>query len=131
MMEEGKLTDTPAVRLFRQQLESEGKDYLCSTALPSPYASVAFIGSLQGAWVRWDMQLASLDYLRWQAASAEAYPCPFIEISEGCDGIFPLTVGLNLQQIDEPAIKKTIIMIRNYKRLAIGRLEFRPQLQRE
>ena len=35
-----------------------------------------------------------------------------------------LNVGLDLKTIDEAVINKTIIMIRNYKRLRIGRNEF-------
>ena len=39
-------------------------------------------------------------------------------------GALALTVGLNLAVIDEPAIRKTLIMVRNYKRLGFGRHEW-------
>ena len=38
--------------------------------------------------------------------------------------VYQLNVGLDLPIIDEPVIKKTIIMIRNYKLLAVGKIEF-------
>ena len=56
--------------------------------------------------------------------SSRSLMCPFIEIIEADEGIYSLNVGLDLKTIDEAVIKKTIIMIRNYKRLRIGRIEF-------
>jgi hypothetical protein len=47
-----------------------------------------------------------------------------MEIAPAPDGKLALTVGLNLTAIDEPTIKKTLIMIRNFKRLKLGRHEW-------
>ena len=58
------------------------------------------------------------------AAAQALFRCPFIEIDEGVDGVYQIRVGLDLAIIDDPVIKKTIIMIRNYKRLVIGKIEF-------
>lgn len=52
----------------------------------------------------------------------------FIEISTEQKQSVPLTIGLDLPTINEPTILKTIIMIRNYKRLILGRHEFGPML---
>ena len=46
-----------------------------------------------------------------------------INIIEKSDAL-NIYIALNLPQIDVPAIKRTIIMIRKYKRLHLGRHEF-------
>lgn len=115
---------------FKSRLEKQGGDFICDTCLPDASVSVLFQGSFQGKTVLWNMALATLAYYReapilgFHNAENGIYPCPFIEISEGGDGEYLIRVGLDLAIIDEPAIKKTIIMIRNYRRLVIGKIEF-------
>jgi len=46
-----------------------------------------------------------------------------IEVSENNDH-YAINVALNLKQIDEAAIKRTIIMVRKYKRLYSGYYEY-------
>ena len=58
------------------------------------------------------------------ATGAGTFKGPYIEIRDGSESVFQIQVGLDLPIIDEQVIRKTIIMIRNYKRLAIGRIEF-------
>lgn len=115
---------------FKTQLQKQGADYICNTSLPATVASVSFIGPFQGQLVMWSMTLATLEQLRsidskkFPEINADLINRPFIEIIRGQGGGLLLNVGLNLAVIDEPVIKKTIIMIRNYKRLSIGRIEF-------
>lgn len=110
----------PAVTALRTQLEQAGRDYFCDTSLPAPLAAVRFIGPFQGEDVVWQLNLTTLAQARRHAPA----PCPFIEIAAGEAGVHAITVGLELPHIDEPAIRKSIIMVRKYKRLAVGRLEF-------
>lgn len=123
-------TSLSKVEAFKTQLAKLGCDYICTTRLPDTSASVAFLGQLQGQIVIWNMTLATLAHYRKEkindvSAAAQAhYHCPFIEIKEGIEGVYSLKVGLDLAVIDEPVIKKAIIMMRNYKRLVIGRIEF-------
>ena len=118
------------VEAFRSQLERLGSDYICNTRLPDTSASVSFLGQFQGQTVLWNMTLGTLAHYRQaetdvdSAAAQVLFRCPFIEIDEGVDGVYQIRVGLDLAIIDDPVIKKTIIMIRNYKRLAIGKIEF-------
>jgi len=120
----------PQVDALKSQLQKQGCDYICHTRLPDTTASVLFLGQFQGHTVVWNMTLAALAHYRLVAADVIATTesrrviCPFIDIKEKADGEYQLNVGLDLPIIGEPVIKKTIIMIRNYKRLAIGRLEF-------
>ena len=78
----------------------------------------------------WNMTLATLAHYRLAEADVISttehtlFICPFIDIKAGANGVYQFKVGLDLPSIDEPVIKKTIIMIRNYKRLVIGKIEF-------
>ena len=120
----------PQVAAFRTRLQKSGDDFICSSPLPCTSAFVSFLGPFQGQVVLWNMTLATLKHLR--SLAAVATPATdgaillrsFIEIHQGNDGVLELAVGLDLEIIDEPVIKKTIIMIRNYKRLVIGKIEF-------
>ena len=48
----------------------------------------------------------------------------YIEIgAEGEHGV-ALTVGLRAEQVDLPTVRKVILMIRQYRRLATGRMAF-------
>lgn len=120
----------PNVATFRVQLEKLGSDYICATRLPDAAAAVSFLGQFQGQTVLWNMTLATLAHYRLSEPNAistaekKLFNCPFIEINAGVEGVFQIRVGLDLAVIDEPVIKKTIIMIRNYKRLAIGKIAF-------
>jgi hypothetical protein len=116
---------TPPAQALNLQLAQLGRDFICTTPLPASRVQLRFLGPFQGQTVVWDMQLGTLADCR-QTRSASAVPCPFIEIAEGTQGVHPIAVGLELAIIDEPVIRKTIIMVRNYKRLKIGKIEFCP-----
>jgi hypothetical protein len=99
---------------FRIRLDKQGAEFICDTPLPAISASISFLGPISGDTVVWNMILVAI----------KCGEMPFIEIQQGSNGVYPVRVGLALPAIDEPVIKKTIIMMRNYKRLAIGRIEF-------
>lgn len=115
---------------FRTELERMGQNFICRTTLPAASVFVSFLGKFQGQEVLWNMTLATLAHLRatqdrnTSVTDRSLLNCPFIEITDGNEGVFSVKVGLDLEQIDEQVIKKAIIMIRNYKRLVIGRIEF-------
>lgn len=120
-----------SVEILSRRLLESGRDYICETILPAESARVVFFGGFQGQRVCWQMTLATLSHYKQGVANEigmvrRAYRCPFIEIGAGVEGVCSIAVGLVLPEIDEPAIKKTIIMIRNYKRLRVGLIEFCP-----
>lgn len=117
---------SPPVQALNLQLLQLGQDFICSSTLPDSRVQLRFLGPFQGLTVVWEMQLATLAACLQLAGNDAAFPCPFIEIAEGIEGVHPIAVGLDLAAIDEPVIRKTIIMVRNYKRLKIGRIEFCP-----
>jgi len=60
---------------------------------------------------------------------SEPNPCPagqsqFMNIGNTVAGITPITIVLNLPEIDEGAILKTLIMVRKYKKLRPGLICF-------
>jgi len=122
--------DSPQLDVFSAELQRLGKDFVCDTVLPANTAIIFFIGKFHDQSVLWLMTLATLSYWRevdgdgLSVADRIAIKHPFIEIVGGKQDVFQIKVGLSLEQIDEPAIRKTIIMIRNYKRLAVGRSGF-------
>ncbi len=123
-------TDYPHIETFRNRLQQLGADFVCTTTLPATSVSLSFLGQFQGHTVLWNMTLATLQYFRTNEIRnisdtiTGKYARPFIEIGDENEGVYNILVGLELELVDEPVIKKTIIMIRNYKRLALGRIEF-------
>jgi hypothetical protein len=121
---------SPQIESFSLQLQQRQADFICTTALPGSAAAVAFLGTFQGQTVLWQMTLATLQYYRQShkvpgvTGDSSVFGKPFIEILPGQQGCHALYVGLDLGIIDEAVIKKSIIMIRNYKRLAAGKMEF-------
>ena len=107
------------VAQLRQELQRQGTDYLCESALDGTQAQIRFLGRFKGDAVVWDAHL--------QALGAAASSAQFIEIDAATPRGQPIRIGLTVARIDRPTVLKTIIMVRNYKRLHLGRHEFGPQ----
>jgi hypothetical protein len=105
-------------------------DYSCRTALPAAKAEVAFAGPFAGREIRWRMTLYTLPAYYAEHASAAQRAAgvlqvrPFIQVQPETNGERALTVALPLAAIDEPAVRKAVIMIRQYRRLREGRHEY-------
>lgn len=95
--------------------------YTLLAPLRTDQAHFTFDGPFEGRTVTWDARLMTLGYA---AGSIPGAHRPFIEIGATTSIGRALTVALDIPQIDEPAILRTIIMIRQYKRLRRGRHEF-------
>ena len=93
-------------------------------------ARVRFIGTFQAREVVWNATLVTLDraYRDWLAGdgalahSAGMRQC--IDVGAEEPEGFALTVALKVPVIDEPTVWKTVIMVRNFKRLNRGRHEW-------
>ena len=97
---------------FKAELAASGADYQCLTPLDARAVRLRFIGRFRGQEVVWDAELLALG----EDAAAQ-----FIEIgAPGPQGV-ALHVGLRRDRIDRPTLLKTLIMVRNYKRLRPGR----------
>ena len=82
-----------------------------------------FSGPFEGRQVTWDATIATLEH--WRRESGLKRPLRnFIDIGEeGTDGI-ALAIGLDVPAVDIPTVRKVMMMVRQYKRLARGRHEF-------
>jgi len=96
-------------------------------AAPEPgQASFTFTGNFRNQEIVWHATLQTLThYHAGQPASAHPVErSAFLEIGEASAGGRAIRVALDIPRIDEAAILRTIIMIRQYKRLKPGRHEF-------
>ena len=115
---------------FKQTLNQLDREYVLLSSLPNATIHFKFLGEFEGREVIWDTQLIALEHNSIQQLSKspidknsylEIEPTTEISIP---DSELKLTVGLPLKQITIPVIRKTIIMIQNYKRLKRGRHNF-------
>ena len=119
------------MRLFRAfpcELVKSGKNYLGLTPIPALKVHIKFVGKLQEQEVLWDTTIQT--YASHLAENPPAKSSKsleirsFMQVEPPKDGVSALKIVLAVPMIDEPTIKKTIIMIRCYKRLRVGYHEF-------
>ena len=104
---------------FRTQLKKADVDFLMVEALQPECAHFRFTGFFQGREVIWDAELVPLRNTNQSRQS--------VQVGEEDSADIPLKIVLDLPRITEPDILKSIIMIRNYKRLRAGRHEWSPR----
>lgn len=110
-----------SLQAFRRRLAAAAADYLlCAQDEVGGWAEFRFVGPFQGRDVIWNARLSVLPL------SAEGSPPPrqFIEVTPRDALHYDLEVGLAVCRIDRATILKTIMMIRQYKRLRLGRHVF-------
>ncbi len=107
---------------LQQQLEQSGEAYLYQGELPTSRLDLRFTGPFEGRTVVWNAQLFTMQAYA-ESHSVAADPLQVIEIRQE-QGTYFLDIALNIEQIDQAAIERTIIMIRKYKRLSLGRHEY-------
>lgn len=90
------------------------------------YAHFRFTGNFAQKSLIWDAHLYTLAYYFNQVVeSSQPHRVrQFIHVGELTPAGRRIEIGLNLSVIDEPTIVKTMIMVRQYKRLASGRYEY-------
>lgn len=100
--------------------ELAGADFVADTGLGGTSAQIRFIGRFAGKEVVWKAHLTAL-------AATDARAPQYLDIGASPEpGGIPIRIGLGVQRIDRPTVIKAIIMVRNYKRLRVGRHEFGP-----
>lgn len=107
---------------FRRVLKIHQAPFLLHTTLPSDKVYIEFEGVLGNEPVVWHACIRTMqEYANHHAMPAD--PMQFINI-DVLNGVHKLEVGLNISQIDQSAVERTIIMVRKYKRLRLGRHEY-------
>jgi hypothetical protein len=112
---------------FSQQLLQQGRLYQAVSPLPAASVQLRFTGVFEQKTIIWDAQIATLAYYFTaprDPATATRTLRPFIEIGSNTEHGRLLRIGLNVTTIDDATIRKTMIMIRQYKRLQAGRHEY-------
>lgn len=115
--------------LLLEKLKGTGQDYELLERISDESVAIRFVGRFNDMQVVWDARITTLQYKCRETQSDVAHigePCRLrqsIDICENSDG-YNIDIALNLARIDEAAIKRTIIMIRKYKRLHIGHHEY-------
>jgi hypothetical protein len=106
--------------------ESHGIRYNLITLPDTGEVHFTFSGRFQNQEIVWDTTLNTLVHFHaQQSPSVQAtVRSAFLEIGAETEHGRALRVALDIPRIDEPAILRTIIMVRNYKRLRPGRHEF-------
>jgi len=106
--------------------EFQGLSYSLLAAPGAEQARFVFSGNFQGEPIIWDATLLTL--ARYHADEPETgqsvVRSAFMEIGGKTAHGRAIRVVLDIPLIDEVAILRTIIMVRNYKRLHSGRHEF-------
>lgn len=89
-------------------------------------ATIRFSGPFLGEQVTWDATVMTLaHYAQSLPLSARLGGLrPFIEACAVRDGRGKLIVVLDLAHIDSPALRNTVVMVRQWKRLGPGRHEY-------
>jgi hypothetical protein len=109
---------------FEQQLANRQQKFELLTPLGETTCHLRFTGPFQGEQIIWDAYLQTLSYYVSKHSLQDLSARQFIEVGDsGEHGRF-IQIGLNLSIIDEPVILKSLIMVRQYKRLVLGRHEF-------
>lgn len=106
------------------ELAATGNDFQVLSAVPDTAVEIRFIGPFKKRPVVWDATLYTLKRYQEEFNPQKSSTRTFIEITESGTDVYRLKVGLNLGAIDEAVIRKTIIMIRNYKLLRPGIIEW-------
>jgi hypothetical protein len=115
------------VRQLEQELTQKGSDYLIDQR-EDDACLLRFIGHFDGKPVVWHTELQTLrkfadDYRKRTATNDLLRLRQFIDMDKQQEH-YRLQIGLNLDKIDDAAILRTIIMVRQYKRLHMGRHEY-------
>ena len=113
---------------FQRYLDTSGEEFLLlENSQSQGSARIRFTGQLMNSTVVWDCRLVTLDAeCRYRKATGAecAKVRKFIDIGQPNERGVPLKVGLDIPCIDIPAIRKMVVMIRQYKKLDFGRHEF-------
>ena len=111
---------------FDATCQAQGKSYELVATEGDFYAHFRFTGKFTQIPVIWDAHLYTLAYYFNQVVeSSQPHPArQFIDVGKLTKFGRRIDIALNIQAIDEPAIVKTMIMVRQYKRLASGRYEY-------
>lgn len=98
--------------------------YILIQPLTTQYVHIEFDGQYKGKTVTWDTHFYTLQGYIAHKNTNNTDLKQFIEIESMQTGMMKLTLALNIEKINNPSIRKMMIMIKQYKNLSIGRHEY-------
>jgi len=124
------MSKDPALILFKQTLFQLDQEYVLYSSLPAAKVHCKFVGLFESSEVIWDAQIRALKHEAYSPKDNHlGHNEPYIEVvlaqntsSQHLD--HKLFVGLPINLITTSVVRKTRIMIINYKRLRRGRHHF-------
>lgn len=112
---------------FKHELSVLNVNFAQLSPFNQDYQHIRFIGPFAGQDIVWDAHIYSLSYFVYSLNK----PLPgcgnvraFLDVGKENELGRKIEIGLHLPYLDVPSLKKTIIMVRQYKLLALGRYEF-------
>lgn len=122
MMLDSEIQPITDLQELQRRLIENQCDYLLQDVLPANRVRLVFAGPFKDEPVVWNACIETIEaYSQHHRVGAD--PQQFIDIRRENDAYW-IHIGLNLQQIDQAVIERSIIMVRNYKRLSEGRHEY-------
>ncbi len=114
------------IRDFKHELTALDSDFAQLSPFDEHYQHVRFIGPFNGEDIIWDAHIYTLNYYihELRTPSSPINARAFLDVGELNELGRKIEIGLHLPYLDVPSLKKTMIMVRQYKRLALGRYEF-------
>jgi len=112
---------------FEQQLASLSSDFVVLSPFEKGYLHVRFIGPFNGQKTLWDAHLYTLGFYfrELKQIDQDTINCRrFFDIGDENELGRKIEIGLHLPYVDEPSLKKAMVMVRQYKRLTYGRYEY-------
>jgi len=120
------INKTLNISLSVDELENElcvqGQSFLVSGKLPAAKVYVQFTGNFAGKAIVWNACIYTInEYAKRHEVADDPKQVIDIQLEKEC---YLIDIALNIEHINKAAIERTIIMIRKYKRLRIGRHEY-------
>ena len=115
------------LRDSQHNLTSMETDFTPLQPFDEHYQHVRFTGNFCAEELIWDAHVYTLNYYlrKVKKLATSRLNCrAFLEVGEINEHGRKIEIGLHLPYLDVPSLKKTMIMVRQYKRLVLGRYEY-------
>ena len=112
---------------FQHELTAITPDFTQLSPFNKSHQRVRFEGCFANQPLIWDAHIYTLTYYFRQVkklSPARIHRRAFFEVGDLNEHGRKIEIGLHLPYLDVPSLKKTMIMVRQYKRLALGRYEY-------
>jgi len=107
---------------LENELCAQGQSVLVFGKLPAAKVYVQFTGNFAGKAIVWNACISTInEYAKRHEVADDPKQVIDIQLEKEC---YLIDIALNIEHINRAAIERTIIMIRKYKRLRIGRHEY-------